>query len=428
VAAGVDVKRIGMWLAVAVLVCASGVVSNAREYRTVEVELLRVTIDTDWVPRATPGYWPIRFDITNLGDARVIELVGQGPRVFRAVPRTPTSGVIPGGQGSTTVTQTLRLRRGDRVRFTMAVPIFGDSETYRFELREGNRTLERFNYYGLQSRTQAADASVLFVADSSSSFGSLVPKLTRNIGSRSGVSGGVMLRGRSGTVTMSPGFAPTMGGRMPPIDYALEPGRLPVNWTGYTSVRAVAIGKTEWDQLEDSQKNALLMWVACGGDLILLDAQVADLLPTIPTTAAGRPERTVGRHFFGRVHALTSATLETAGMADMLMGLDDSRSAAWSLPANGASDWGSIETRGFRLRIPGIDGIPARVYLSILVLFSVLIGPVSFWFLWRRGQRVLLVLTAPIISIVFIILLAGYAGRGRGLRRVWQRSNVHRAR
>ena len=46
--------------------------------------------------------------------------------------------------------------------------------------------------------------------------------------------------------------------------------------------------------------------------------------------------------------------------------------------------------------------------------FSVIIGPVSFWFLWRRRQRVLLVLTAPVISIVFIVLLAGYAIAGEG--------------
>ena len=84
-------------------------------------------------------------------------------------------------------------------------------------------------------------------------------------------------------------------GRVPPLDYVLEPARLPVNWTGFTSVRAVAIGKTEWDQLSDPQKNALVTWVACGGDLILVDGQVTDLLPSMPAETAtqsgshGRP-------------------------------------------------------------------------------------------------------------------------------------------
>lgn len=400
-------------VALVVLVCAATAVASAREYRTLEVELLRVTIDSDWAPRTAPGYVPIRFDITNLGDARVIELIGQGTRMFRGIPRTPTTPARLSGQASTTVSQTVRLARGDRVRFTMAIPVFGDNENFRFELREGNRTLEHFSYVSFQSRTPVADTSVLFVADSSSPFGSTVPKLLRSSGGRPGVT----LPMSPGTMVIRPGFPsgfPSgVGGRLPSIDSVLEPARLPVNWIGFTSVRAVAVGKSEWDQLNDPQKNALMTWVASGGDLILVDGQVTDLLPSMPAEAATDPQRTVGRHFFGQVHALTSATLQTSGMTDVLRALD-SRSRAWSLPVNGASDWGAIEARGFRLRIPGIEGVPARVYLSILVLFSVIIGPVSFWFLWRRRQRVLLVLTAPMISIVFIVLLAGYAVAGEG--------------
>ena len=47
-----------------------------------------------------------------------------------------------------------------------------------------------------------------------------------------------------------------------------------------------------------------------------------------------------------------------------------------------------------------------------------LIGPVNYWFLWRQRQQVLLVLTAPLISAIFIVLLAGYvlAGEGFGVR------------
>jgi hypothetical protein len=252
----------------------------------------------------------------------------------------------------------------------------------------------------------------------SSPFGSIVPKLARPTGRGSvsgtvGAGGGIVFTAPA-TPTGRSGFVAPGPGRMPPLDYVLEPARLPTGWIGFTSARAVVIGKTEWDQLNDQQKTALVTWVACGGDLIFVDGQAADLLPSMPAVAATGPDRTVGRHFFGRVHALTSATLETTGMANMMSAVDSSRNQTWSLPANDATDWGEIETRGFRLRIPGIDGVPARVYLSILVLFSVIIGPVSFWFLWRRRQRALLVLTAPIISIVFIVLLSGYAVAGEG--------------
>ena len=116
------------------------------------------------------------------------------------------------------------------------------------------------------------------------------------------------------------------GSSRPPLDYLLEPARLPVNWTGFTSVRAVAIGKTEWDGLSDPQKNALVTWVACGGDLIFVDGHLTDLSPSMPAETMTAPDRTVGRHFFGRVHALTSAVLQTTGMPDLSNAMPASRS------------------------------------------------------------------------------------------------------
>jgi hypothetical protein len=75
-------------------------------------------------------------------------------------------------------------------------------------------------------------------------------------------------------------------------------------------------------------------------------------------------------------------------------------------------------TRGFRLPIPGVTGVPVRAYLAILVLFTVLIGPANYFILKRKNRQVLMVLTTPLISAAFLVLLAGYAvvGEGFGLR------------
>jgi hypothetical protein len=65
--------------------------AGAREFRTIEIESLKITIDSEWGVRTAPGYLPIRFDVTNLGEARVIEIFGQGVRFSRI------GGVQPGG-------------------------------------------------------------------------------------------------------------------------------------------------------------------------------------------------------------------------------------------------------------------------------------------------------------------------------------------
>ena len=224
-------------------------------------------------------------------------------------------------------------------------------------------------------------------------------------------SGGVTASG----VGVSPGSVVRPG--VPPLDFLLEPARLPTNWLGYTSVRAVVIGTVEWGQLTEAQKSALLTWTACGGDLIVVDGDQNSLVPragSAPASAAS-----VRAHVFGRIHVPTFASLSaTGGLTGALAVAEKARDANWSLPANRAADWGIVGARGFRLPIPGVAGVPARTYLLILLTFSFVIGPANYWFLLRKRRQVLLVLTAPLISAAFILLLTGYvvAGEGFGVR------------
>ena len=403
--AGEDSRRRVCGAAILLAVALAVAAPSAREYRTVDVESLKVTFDSDWVQRSAPGYLPVRLDITNLGGARVIEIVGQGSRFFRP-PR--------GGQGTTFVSQRLRLAPGDRVRLTIAIPVFADSESIRFELREEGRMLERFNSSGVQSRAAPGDASVLLIADPGSAFGRTAGTLPRAVPGRTT---SVVRSAGGGTVTVTTTAPPSSSGRAAPmLDLVLEPERLPANWLGFTSLRAAVIGSAEWELLTDGQRSALLTWAAAGGDLIVADGDLATLLPDARREGASDANRTTARHFFGRVHVMSSASLASAGLARVLAAMDTERirDTFWSLPANAAPDWGALEGRGFRLRIPGVEGIPARTYLGILLLFSLLIGPANYWFLKRRRQLVLLVLTVPAIAAVFIVLLAGYAIVGEG--------------
>jgi hypothetical protein len=361
--------------------------SATGEYRSIDVESMRVTIDSEWGSRTTPGYLPVRFDITNFGEARVIEILGQGSRVFRTMRGFQQGGIV--------VRQALRLARAERVRITLPVPIAAANESIRFEIREDGKTLERFNYTGFQSGTPSANASALIVADPSSAFSLAAAGWPRTMAGPTG------------------GYSPA--GRL--LDFVLEPSRLPTNWLGFTSVRAVVIGPKEWEQLSEPQKEALRTWTACGGDLFFVDGEMAAIFPGRPAFAPSG-DRAATAHFFGRIHLPTSGAITAAGLAKTLTDATPLQDANWALPANRAADWGTIAARGFRLPIPGVAGVPARAYLSILIVFTLLIGPVNYWILWRKRRQVLLVLTAPVISAGFILLLAGYvlAGEGLGVR------------
>lgn len=395
------------WLCSVLLLCCAGVSATAgAEYRTIDIEALKITVDSDWGVRTTPGYLPVRFDITNLGEARVVEIVGQGTRFVRSS-RSMQTGAIE-------FRQAVRLARGDRVRLTIPVPIFGHSENIRFEIREDGRALEHF-YTGFQGGSLPGDASALIVADRASAFGTMAAGWPRTMTAAAASSTFVV---GSGTVVGGTSSFPSAIGTSPSLDFLLAPARLPTSWLGYTSLRAVIIGPAEWEQLSDAQKSALLTWTACGGDLILVDGDLGTLFPGGRHPTASSEDRAPRAHYFGRIHRPTSASIAATGLASILTAAQRVQDSNWALPANGARDWGVIGARGFRLPIPGIDGPPARAYVAILFVFSLIVGPANYWFLRRNRQQVLLVLTAPLISAMFILLLAGYvlAGEGLGVR------------
>jgi len=396
----------------AIVVCALAqpAAPAAREFQTAEFASLRVTIDSDWVSRAAPGYVPVRFDITNLGNDRVIDIVGEGSRYF--------SGAAGSGTGTMLVRQSVRLSHGDHVRLTVPVPVFANLENIRFEIFEGNRSLQRFTYEGIQSREPSVDAAALIVADPGSPLGAVASHLQRRLVGRGSVAvyGSVVAGAPVRAVVSGAASGASIGRTLsaPTLDTVIEPSRLPTNWLGFTSLRAVVIGASEWKALSDVQQAAILTWVAAGGDVVFVDGDLATLLPSAKGEPATDPDRVQARYFFGRVHVLTSAALVAAGMVKMLAATTLAHDVYWALPVNTTPDWGTIDTHGFRLGIPGITGVPARVYLGILLLFSVLIGPVNYWWLRRRRQLVLFILTVPAISMAFVVVLLGYAVVGEG--------------
>ena len=364
----------------------------AGEYRTVDIESLSITFDSEWSAQTAPGYWPVRFDIANLGGGRVIEIVSTGNRWWNS-----------GESETSEIHRTLLMKPGDRIKLTIPVPVFGDSVNAVFQIRESGRILQAFNYSGLESNKPSELAAALIVADPSSPLGTAAEGWLRSAP-------------RIGRYAVGGGGAPAA----PKLDFILEPSRLPSDWLGFTSLRAVLIGQKEWTQLAAAQKDALLTWLAAGGELFFVDGDLKTLIPDQSQPAALRTDSGAPTsYYFGHIFFPSSVDMATAGLDGVLsMARDAVKDPGQSLPANRTPDWVRFNERGFRLPIPGVEGVPVRSYMAILIVFSVLIGPVNYVLLWRKKRQALLVLTAPLISVLFIVVIAGYAlfGEGIGLK------------
>ena len=194
---------------------------------------LRISIDSDWAPadgaRLSAG--PLRHHEPRRR---------AGHRDRRAGHRGSSGRCRRSGQAASTVRQTVRLARGDRVRLTMPVPVFADNENIRFEIREKapharaiqlrrlpepacRRPTPRCCIVADRGHARSAHRRQLGAADEPRGRGT--PPRRR----RRSAAGACVAR------------APRRG--CPPLDFVLEPARLPTNWLGFTSLRAVVIGR-----------------------------------------------------------------------------------------------------------------------------------------------------------------------------------------
>jgi hypothetical protein len=368
-------------LATLLLVAASAAtLAAAGEYRTFESESLRIVFDSEWVPSAAPGYLPVRLEITNLGDDRDIEIVGQGTRLDRRSMRYR--------QRTTGLRHLLHLASGDRVRLTIPVPTSGETDNMQFRVQEDGRTLDTL---GFVTAHRQSDVSALIVVAPDSGYGALAAAWARTA---------TMSAGR--VISVPPSAAGVPPG--PALDFLLEPARLPTSWLGYTSVQAVVLGAREWEGMDEPQRTALLAWLAAGGSLILMDTGLETLFPE--SSRRPIPDAAVAPYLLGRIHLRTSAGIETAGFDSILSA---ARAAvpepSLVLPVESGTP---PAASGFTLPIPGVDGVPSGAYLTILTVFAILIGPVNHIVLRRRRRQALIVLTTPLIAAAFILLLAGY--------------------
>ncbi|MCH8829229.1 MAG: hypothetical protein IID45_06585 [Planctomycetes bacterium] len=416
-------------------------------------EELSVRIVTRWVGGGQGGYFPIRIRVINRGESRRL--------TFRLQPTSKHK--IP------VVTRTIQADRNATLNFTFRIPLVGDGVFATLQvLDEEEEVIE-----DLEKRIQlpAADGSnpdapsVLIISEATTNCSALAAAV-RAISAAAGYRGYRRRRSPPGTNPL------TLDHR----DVSRE--LLPTSWIDYTAVDLVVVDLDELGKLKSRQRSALLKWTHCGGTLLVFNvgepaaaskklARLLDLQQPTAASPSWRPAdlkvlRTVESQQFSGLEneqlrralrsrrgsgARVSPSVGSGGgvflwprteqafaRRKLLLGLvvafqgdpfvGTSYDWIWLLKTLRTDRYSWNARYGMSARresvefvnflIPGVEGVPVYAFLFLMTLFTVIIGPLNYFLLWKRKRLFLLVLTIPAIAFVTSLSLFGYSAISYG--------------
>lgn len=187
-----------------------------------------------------------------------------------------------------------------------------------------------------------------------------------------------------------------------------DPGQLPDSWLAFSGYDCLMLTDAEWTGSPASARNAILSWTRLGGHLVIFATG------TTTRSSLSLPSDTS----FGKISVETigsdlkldaTATVKLAGKGPV-------RSRSSSVDHDYASSW------PLQLRF-GSQTFHYGLFISVLVIFAIIVGPINLFVFAKPGQRHRLFITTPLISLaasllLIILILVQDGFGGSGIRRV----------
>ena len=402
-----------------------------REFTIRENDLI-VTIDWRWAGNSHGGYYPIRIRVVNKGPSRNL--------TFRFAPQN-------GSERVPTVQRTIGAEQNATVKFTLSVPMVGEGSTGRLSVVHEGIELKKFSrpiFLADVNRDNGGSPSLLVIAASHVDCSRFEQAVTSPTYLHTG--------GRS----YSRGYP---GGADHQV---VSPNLLPESWIDYSGLDVVAISLASLSKLETDTRAAILKWVQCGGTLLVykvgrLAQQSKELTRLLgfedhrfvsPKWQLADPSKR--RRILidpEQLHSLEQLGPDFADSGFVWSGKPDSfvrrelmlgtvyafednpfpgsaHDWSWLLQSIGPERTQWVKRHGITPRfsnddfmkflIPGVKGVPVFAFLVLITLFTIVIGPLNYFLLWKRKQLFLLVLTIPAIALVTSLSLFGYSAVAHG--------------
>lgn len=188
-----------------------------------------------------------------------------------------------------------------------------------------------------------------------------------------------------------------------------DPKQLPSDWLAFSGYDSLIMMDTDWGDVPAGARNAILSWVNMGGQLIIYS--VSD-----PNRAMlGIPEG-LGHGSCVIAPIRSDLTLKETETINLVYSKNPVMTLRRSVVDDFSSTWPLQRFFGGRDFHYGI-------FILVLLLFAIIVGPVNLFVFAKSGQRHRLFITTPLISlgaslllVALIIFQDGFGGAG--VRRV----------
>ena len=187
-----------------------------------------------------------------------------------------------------------------------------------------------------------------------------------------------------------------------------DPKQLPADWLAFSGYDSIILTDGDWSDIPPGARNAILSWVRLGGQLVIYSTGSAT------ASTLGLPAESG----YGRIEILSiSSDLKLdAPLVVRLITKNPTKPQKVSKQNDFAGGW-PLQ------RLFGAQTFRYALFVIVLIIFAILVGPVNLFIFAKSGQRHKLFITTPIISlgaslilIVLIIIQDGFGGNG--MRRV----------
>lgn len=393
-------------------------------------EDLDIVVDSRWAGTGHGGYLPVRIRARNKAKDRSVTFQVRGTVV-------------------SPVTQTIQLQSGATTELTVLVPMIGEMAYGRPELQvwvDGKRISGLETNFEVRGRSAPwPEPAMLVISDRKASFDDYDKAVHAFFQAQPQASSNRRSYSRVRSESDRQWITPEM---------------LPRTWLAYSGLDIVSVPISTLIAMEADARQAILGWVETGGTLLVTDVgkkasesrELAAVLELAQRAAVGDTWRVPTDA--SRAAALVRNPASPAAVVELSWPLGDEAFAFRRIqrgrvvafpgdPMTGTeSDWawffgalsdsqagsrwlnwqgrhgmssrqGQEDFLGFT--VPGVGGVPIAAFLILITLFSIVIGPVNFVYLKRRGQLYLLVVTVPVIALVTSVSMIGYATVSHGL-------------